>query len=250
MRINSERNRAILHRDRNFVSYFLAGYPSTESFLDLVQRVEESELDILEIGFPSLDPYADGEVIRQAHQAIDQSEAASLAYWTKVRQTTEKPIWLMAYKNDFIRSGLYRTFAEAHLYDGLVVPDCSPEEHDQLKEELQDFGVDVLTFIRPSMSSRELQERLATSTVVYAQLYEGPTGTKGSGENYQSMLQEAIGYPNVVLFAGFGINTKEKVDLLYEEGFHGVIIGTEMLRRLNRSVEEAMTFITEIKGEL
>lgn len=248
IKIYSEKNRKVLENEDVLVGYFLAGYPDTRTFFELIEKLESTSLEILEIGFPSRNPYADGKVIRDAHHAVSVEECQDIKFWRSLRRKTDKPIWLMAYREDFISNGKYKAFAKEGLYDGLVIPDCTNEEQLQLQKELKDWNIDVLRFIKPTLTSEEMKSRLQEPGMVYAQLYDGPTGVKDVVLNYGEMLKLALQYEGIRLFAGFGINDKKRVNELYREGFHGVIVGTAILKKLQLSVEEAIRFIHSLKS--
>lgn len=243
----SQRNRVAVAKPTPIVGYFLAGYPTRKDFLQLISDLNAAPLDVLEIGFPSTNPYADGKVISTAHQVVDMAVQDDLTYWQEVRALSEKPLWIMAYREDFIVSKRYKLFAENQLMDGLVIPDCSQKEHEELQEELAESGIDVLSFIKPIMSPEQTGKILSRSGLVYAQLYDGPTGNGDVKFEYQDMLKVVVEHKEAVVFAGFGISTRRRVETLIEEGFTGAIIGTEMLKKLNRSKEDLMDYISELK---
>ena len=65
----STRNKHLVQRDEAVIGYLLAGYPEPTEFLHLLREVEATGLDALEIGYPSENPFADGEIIQAAHRA-------------------------------------------------------------------------------------------------------------------------------------------------------------------------------------
>ena len=248
--IHSIRNQEIIENKGLVVGYLLGGYPSRKGFIQLLKQIEDTKLDILEIGFPSINPYADGETIRKAHEQVDLKICDDIEYWKEIRESTSKPIWIMAYKKDFIDTDIYMTFAKEGLIDAIVIPDCTFEEHLKLEKDLKGTKVDVLKFIKPTLSIEEINKRVSNSSIVYSQLYDGPTGSANNGDGYHQMLKLALKHPKVKIFAGFGIDTKEKVNELLEQGFHGTIIGTAMIRRLNISNQELINYINEIKESI
>ena len=62
----STRNKHLVQRDEAVIGYLLAGYPEPTEFLHLLREVEATGLDALEIGYPSENPFADGEIIQAA----------------------------------------------------------------------------------------------------------------------------------------------------------------------------------------
>ena len=249
--MNSERNSKALRETKStLVGYLLLGYPEKNAFLELVKRCDESALDIFEIGLPSNSPYADGEVIRKAHQTVDSGLAEDIGYFQAVRNLTTKPIWLMAYYDEFIKSKSYLVFAKNAIVDAFVIPDMTFEQRCLLRDEMEPYHIDVLGFSNPEMTDEELHSYFENFPIVYEQLYIGRTGKQGSSEEYMHMLEVSKQYPNLARFAGFGISSKDKSKKLLQEGFDGVIIGTELVNRLNKSMENMVQFINEVGDEI
>lgn len=67
-----ERGEALL------VGYLVAGDPTIEESLEMIQASAQAGIDIIELGVPSPDPFIDGEVIKRAHKrALDAGASAS-----------------------------------------------------------------------------------------------------------------------------------------------------------------------------
>lgn len=246
-KIVSKRNLKIVEKGRKLlVGYLLAGYPGKESFLRVVAKCEEAGVDIFEIGFPSSDPAYDGEVIRNAHQIVDNSICSDEDYWELIRKTVRQPIWVMGYKKDLIDTGFYKVLAKKGLADALVIPDISFEERKKLGEEVGVFGVDIIGFVNPEMEDSNIEECFSSTPIVYQQLYSGLTGMPVVSDDFKDVLDKARKYGNTKVFAGFGISTPQRVSQLLGCGFDGVIIGTAMIKKLNDSEEELFNFIKEL----
>ncbi|MGI6160229.1 tryptophan synthase subunit alpha [Candidatus Darwinibacter acetoxidans] len=247
--IASKRNEQLAKQEDAVIGYLLAGYPSQSQFMELLHAVEKTALDALEIGYPSQNPYADGEIIKAAHLGVDHARACDLDYWRQIRETVSKPIWLMAYRDDFIADGTYVEFAQEQIMDAIVIPDCTHEEHVRLGEELLQHQVDVIRFIRPTMSQDEIKRIAAESALLYGQLYNGPTGSAAQEQqSYQPMLETVLRHSSARIYAGFGIDGRDKIQELLGQGFHGTILGTALIKRLNQSPGELLSYLHHIKG--
>ncbi|MDR0760479.1 MAG: tryptophan synthase subunit alpha [Treponema sp.] len=230
--------------------YFLAGYPNISSSIALIKKSVPG-VDIFEIGYPSRDPFFEGDVIRQAHKKVLEKEAPDIIYWKKLRAAIDKPLWIMAYKNDFIRNGLYRTFAAEKLMDSLVLPDCSDEERLDLQKELAALNVEVIGFVNGKTPPEQLDKIASNHKTIYFQLYLGKTGSTGKKEQRLSAHINAIkAHPGVRLLAGFGIDSAEKSCSLIDQGFDGVIIGTALLKALRESEGNMLRLIRDISCAL
>lgn len=228
---------------RRFVGYLTAGYPDKESFFRIAARCEEQGLHIFEIGFPSKNPYADGEVIRHAHSVVDPSISTDMDFWRRLRNTISAPVWLMGYAEDLLDTGMYRRLAEEGLIDALVIPNTDNARRKELLDELAPFKIDVLGFISQAAGEADNQFCLQHFPIIYHQLYSGPTGVANNSEDYLELLKTARKTSDSHLFAGFGIGTTERAHELLLHGFDGVIIGTAIMKRLNQSEEEMYSFV-------
>lgn len=245
--IKSLRTAKLLQSGKKFlVGYILAGYPDNDSFFDVLEVINESKFDILEIGFPSSDPYSDGKIIADAHKAVDKQVCCSLLYWEKIRQNTTKPIWIMGYKHDLLNKDLYLQLARQNLVDGIVIPDITNEDRVHLQEKIGNTNIDIIGFSNPEMSKEELEYVFSNFSLMYEQLYVGQTGIPNEEEEYHEMLSRSLKNKDVYGFAGFGISTPEKVDTLFKEGFHGAIIGTAIVKHINISLDSLKAYLQSL----
>ena len=244
--MRSQRMTELLRKGKKLiVGYVVAAYPGRDSFFGVLREASRG-LDILEIGFPSADPYCDGQIIQEVHALADHDAARDPEYWQRIRRSVDAPIWVMAYRKDFVDTGMYRRLAEKGLLDAVVLPDTDEKRLDEISEELEPFGTDVVRFLRPGMTDEEMDRHLKNAAIVYEQLYAGRTGECGHKSNYRRMLDYSRLHSGAASFAGFGISTQEKVREVFSAGFDGAVIGTELQRRLNISLREFGDFIENL----
>jgi tryptophan synthase alpha chain len=227
-------------------AYIIAGYPDRAGSLDCIRRSEEAGVDIFEIGYPSADPYCDGEIIRRAHEQVTKREIPDISYWREIRALVKKPLWIMAYKADFIDTGLYRRFAEEKLADVLVLPDCDEAKRLELQAELAPQKMGIMGFANPTLPADQFKILLKRYAAIYFQLYKGKTGSSAEIGGDLSPYLKTDREGQAALFAGFGIDTAEKARSLVKRGFDGVIIGTALVRALNDSKETMTALIRDI----
>ena len=53
---------------KGFIAYLSAGDPNLADTVDIVLRLEDAGVDLVELGLPFSDPLADGPVIQASHQ--------------------------------------------------------------------------------------------------------------------------------------------------------------------------------------
>lgn len=251
IQIFNERMKKCVEQNRHvFVGYITAGYPDRETFFDIIRECTKRGLSVLEVGFPSENPYEDGEVIRKAHEQVGTGLCHDMEFWRRLRRETDIPIWLMGYDKDLIQTGIYRTMAKERLFDALVISDMGSAARAALKCEMQEYGIDVVGFVSNDDSFHEVAENSREFKIIYQRLYTGPTGVKNNSTDYKELLDYSQIFHKNIVFGGFGISSGSRVKELWDRGFFGTIIGTEMMRKLNRSRDELYGFVEELSGIL
>lgn len=247
-KIISKLNKISINKNKGLlVGFLVAGYTEQNEFLEILKKCETNGMDVFEIGFPSDNPYGDGDIIKKAHETVEREVVKQVAYWKKIRKSISKPIWIMAYKEDFIDTKIYLKFAKEQLMDAIVIPNCSQEERKKIGQELSFYNIDVLGFVNPSMKKEEWEECFNHFSLVYLQLYSGLSGMNVESEQYEELLNVALQYDNVRPFAGFGIKTPDRAKTLIEKGFTGVVVGTTMIEHLNHSSLQLYQYVAEMK---
>ena len=128
-----------------------------------------------------------------------------------------------------------------------MIPDLEIEQRLEILKELKTFGVDTLGFIGDRMEWENNYETCELFPIIYQQLYSGPTGCVNNTDTYKRLFHSAKEQSSGHLLAGFGIGTVERATQLLQDGFDGVIIGTAIMKKLNASVDELMTFLKNME---
>ncbi|MDO4632953.1 MAG: tryptophan synthase subunit alpha [Eubacteriales bacterium] len=249
--ICSERNRRVICEKKDLiVGYFVAGYPDKESFFEVLREAKRAGVDIFEIGFPAADPVADGPVIREAMAQVEKEIVCSLDYWKQIREALDAPIWLMGYRADLLDTGKYLELAREKCFDGIVVPDIEETTGRELQEEMKEYGLDVVGMIGPNSRLSDSANCLSEFPIIYQMLYDGVTGIPVNNDKYKDILRLSRSMEDTYVFAGFGISTNERAKELIDSGFHGVIIGTAIVKMVKQSVKTMSDFVREMKNAI
>ncbi len=123
---------------RALITYVTAGFPSLKYTQDLMEILEESGADIIELGVPFSDPIADGPTIQRASEGALKNGVSLknvLELVKNMRKGTDIPVVLMGYYNPFFAYGIEKFTEDAVKsgVDGLIVPDLPPEEAENLQ---------------------------------------------------------------------------------------------------------------------
>src|SRR5690606_20069108 len=121
--------------------YFTAGYPELDSSLEIAERLEQSGVDFLEIGFPYSDPLPGGPVLQHSSQvALENGMSLEVLFeqLKELRNRVSIPVFLMGYFNTVLQYGVER-FAKACVevgVDGIIVPDLPIYEYEELYQDI------------------------------------------------------------------------------------------------------------------
>ena len=179
---------------------------------------------------------------------MDPSIASDLDFWKEIRACTSNPIWIMGYYKDLCTTDIYLDLAKAGVVDAFVIPDASLEQAIELKKKTGPFGVDVSGFLSEEMEKDKVDQVLSEFGLIYQKLYHGVTGVPSSSESYKPLLAYGLEHGGNHMFAGFGISSGERVEELLKNGFYGAVVGTAIMKALNRSAEEMYALIRELKN--
>ena len=91
--------------------YYTAGYPNTEDTLPILSALQQSGVDMVEIGMPFSDPLADGPVIQASSlKAIHNGMTIEKLFsqLKEMRSSIHIPVVLMGYFNTVLHFGIDR----------------------------------------------------------------------------------------------------------------------------------------------
>ena len=232
------------------MGYLVAGYPDRKSSLRIFRNCCAAGLDILEIGFPARDASLDGDVIRKAQARAEQSVAQDIDYWRAVRSAVPTPIWIMGYQQDLLEGDMYLRLAREGLYNALVIPDATLAEQENIRQRLAAYGVSVVGFINSRMDRAEVERVLTDTDLIYHQLYCGPTGVTHNDSGYLPLYRYARAHSKAKIYAGFGINSAQRVQELLRHGYDGAIIGSAIVSHLLENEQRVYRFIRDIRHSM
>ena len=116
--------------------YFTAGYPDLVDTATIIQQLENSGVDFVEIGLPFSDPMADGPTIQASStQALRNGMTTSILFeqLKEIRKTVDIPLIIMGYFNPILQYGV-EAFCEKCSeigIDGLIIPDLPVDVYNE-----------------------------------------------------------------------------------------------------------------------
>ena len=86
--------------------YFTAGYPKLNDTVAILENLEKSGVDMVEIGLPFSDPLADGPTIQASStQALENGMTSNILFeqLKDIRKTVKMPLIIMGYFNPMLQ---------------------------------------------------------------------------------------------------------------------------------------------------
>ena len=226
-----------------FVAYLTIGYPSLAKCEAAIDTLVSEGADIIELGVPFSDPFADGAVIRSAaYEALKQGVTLAdvLALAKRVRERHPKTgLVLFSYYNLLFANGLDR-FADAAAdagIDAVLAVDLPLEEREELLAVLRPRGISYVPLIAPSTPMERVKESAQglDNTFLYVITVKGITGArKELPPDLASRLDAIRAAVELPIAAGFGISTKEQAEEVCRHA-DGYIIGSALVKRFGNA---------------
>jgi tryptophan synthase alpha chain len=232
------------------VAFLTAGYPSRDKFREHLRAVAAGA-DVVEIGVPFTDPMADGVTVQRSSQAA-LAQGVSLRWILaelEAMPRLETPLLLMSYLNPLLAFGIKRLAAVAAKagVSGFIVPDLPLDESDEMRAALDAQQLALVQMVTPVTKPERMQQLCAGSQgFVYAVTMTGTTGKNVAVPtevvHYLDRVRELASVP---VCAGFGIRSREQVELLRGH-VDGVVIGSALVEVLERG-EDATEWLRKLR---
>ncbi len=234
-------------KKKNLVSiYFTAGFPQLNDTNTILDALQKSGADLVEIGMPYSDPLADGPVIQQSDmKALQNGMSIKLLFEqlgkysgspSAVRGT---PLILMGYLNPVLQYGIEKFCSDAHDVgiDGIILPDLPLHEYQtEYKKLFEKYKLDFIFLVTPETSEKRIRKIDAISKgFIYAVSSSSTTGVNKDIAEQQKYFQrlESMKLKNPVMI-GFGIKDNETFVQACKHAA-GAIIGTAYIKAIENS---------------
>ena len=223
-----------------FVAYFTTGYPTMAQSEAAIDQAIAGGADIIELGVPFSDPFADGGVIRSAaYEALKQGVCLDdvLAVAKRLRaKHPETALVLFTYYNVIFSKGL-ETFAKAAAeadIDAVLAVDLPLEERDELLDVLKPYGITSIPLIAPNTPIERVKESAEglENSFLYIITVKGITGARAElPPDLTARLDAIRAAVKLPIAAGFGISTQAQADVISQHA-DGFVVGSALVKRL------------------
>lgn len=202
---------------KGFIAYLGAGDPNLEDTVDIVLRLEDAGVDIVELGLPFSDPLADGRVNQEA--ATRALEAGStfegvMQCIAQIRERSQIPMIFYAYMNPLLAHGFDASMmaaAQAGI-DGFLLLDLPFEEAGPYRKSIRQNNLNAIQLVTPTTPDERIEKIVKrASGFIYCVSREGVTGVRdeiaaGAGDLVQRIKKQTAS----PVALGFGIGAPEQ----------------------------------------
>jgi len=237
-----------------FIAYITAGDPSLAVTSKLVGILENSGVDILELGIPFSDPLADGPTIQAASQRALKAKTTLSRIFDMVgslRTETDIPIVFMTYYNPVFRYGLEAFFEECKFkgVDGVIIPDLPYEETKDALKSARKHGIAVILLIAPTSTRKRVKDIAKSSSgFIYYVSLTGVTGTRKSlPEEVKSKVRQIKSVSNVPVCVGFGVSNARQAAAIANVA-DGVIVGSAIIKVIEGNLANKDRMLSKVSS--
>jgi tryptophan synthase alpha chain len=202
---------------KGFIAYLGAGDPSLDDTVDIVLRLEDAGVDLVELGLPFSDPLADGRVNQEAAaRALEAGStfAGVMECVAKIRERSEIPMIFYAYMNPLLARGFEQSMAQAAAagIDGFLLLDLPFEEAGPYRQALKQNNLNAIQLVTPTTPDERIDKIVKrASGFVYCVSREGVTGVQDKlAEGAGALVQRIKTRTDCPVALGFGIGTPEQ----------------------------------------
>lgn len=219
-----------------FIVYLTFGFPSASLTSDIILTLQDSPVDMIEVGVPFSDPLADGPILQETanialSKGTNTNELFSVIGSLKGKINT--PLIVMTYYNPVYRFGADKFLKNARRagVSGIMIVDLPIEEASYFVRKSRRLNIDTIFFVTPETQKRRIKEIAKVSRgFIYYVSVAGITGPRSlSFSSIYKNIRYIKKFSKIPVCVGFGIHTRSQVKELSRIS-DGVIVGSALAK--------------------
>jgi tryptophan synthase alpha chain len=243
-----------LQEDKKLLSiYFTAGFPQINDTVSIIQNLEKSGVDMIEIGLPFSDPLADGPTIQDSSTKALKNGMSTERLFDQlkdIRKTVSIPLIIMGYFNPMLQYGVeaFCQKCKETGIDGLIIPDLPVDVyHESYKQIFEKYGLVNVFLITPQTADERIRYIDSVSDgFIYMVSSSSTTGAQSGFGNeqtsyFQRIAKMQLKNPQIV---GFGISNNQTF-LQATKHAKGAIIGSAFIKHLAKHGNQSISDFIE-----
>ncbi len=236
----------------NLICYLSNGYPSISESVKMADHYFDGGCDIIEIDFPSRNPYLDNEFIQQRMKTALETCNNYSRYMEGLREIRKNHpsgrFIILIYEetleeigeNDFVDFCLQNNFADVIYIGSSNIP---------LRQKCMERGLKISTYVPFHLPEADVQMARQANGFIYLQ-----SKSAGKVHPVYTTLEKGINYlrqecriaPERPIYCGVGVGTPEDVAMIKRSGGDGAFIGSAVLK-LQDNIPVMKHFIHKLK---
>ena len=226
---------------KGFIAYVTGGDPHLAATEDIILRLEDAGVDVVELGVPFSDPLADGPVIQEAAGralAAGATWSRLMAMVARLRRRSEIPLLLFSYLNPLLVRGFDRTARDAAAAgaDGFLMLDLPIEEAAKTFQTLDKLNLDHIGLVTPTSPAERIKRIVASSSgFVYCVSREGVTGMQQQlAPGAVQLVRTTQRLTKLPVALGFGIATPAHAAAAAQDA-DAIVVGSAIVDRFHKA---------------
>ena len=238
---------------KGFIAYIGAGDPTLDDTVDIVLRLEDAGVDIVELGLPFSDPLADGRVNQDAATRALTAGATFdgvMNCIAKIRERSEIPMLFYAYLNPLYARGFEKAMNDAAGagIDGFLVLDMPLEESAPYRKHIAGANLNNIMLVTPTTPEERIKKiTKQTDGFVYCVSAAGVTGVREKiAAGAQELVEKIKAHTTLPVALGFGIGTPAQAAeaASYSDA---VVVGSAIVNRFHNNPDRtSAAFVAEL----
>ena len=241
------------NKNKKLVTFTTGGDPDLETSFEILKKIINNKIDIIEIGMPFSDPMADGPTIQESSTRSIKSGTTIKDIFELVKKirtiNNEIPVILMGYYNSIFNMGIEEFTSKCVQVgvDGLIIVDLQPEEDADLYVKTKENNIDLIRLITPTTNKERLKTILNNASgFLYYVTVTGITGQNSANlKELETSINLIRSESNLPIVAGFGIKSRKDVENI-SAFTDGVVVGSSIVNIIKDNISDKKNMLEKI----
>jgi len=229
----------------NLICYLSNGYRTIEESKKLAKVYSDAGCDIIELDFPSRDPYLEGDFIKsrmaEALEVCDDYDQYMQAFIDIKAENPNQTLFVLAYENTVLEIGKEK-FTDFCVNNGFFDVIYVGLQNEDTKNYLLSRGLKISCYVQFHMMQEEIESAKNSNGFVYMQAKP----TSGNINAKFPTLKDCIAELRRQgidrdIFCGVGVATSEDYKMVEEAGGDGAFVGSTILKLFDNVPELTKT---------
>ena len=237
-------------REGILITYICAGYLNAEITMEILFAMQESGANIIELGAPCQDPFADGPTLQKSHRIARMNGTKGIRDTLLIVKTARSkgltvPIILMAYYSSIVEEYddnieyMCREIMESRINGILAIGITEGDQELELNKYANKYHLSTVHLVFPGSTDERLDFVFRMkSSFVYVVSVKGKTGARNVlPDDLAENIARIRSKTNLPLVVGFGISNSKMVHVISKIS-DGVVVGSFLTDCLNEEKEK------------